>query len=466
MKTIIKRELLDYLQSIQFVVLLVVSAILFLANGMILVKKYNEQNSFYNQRVAVVRENPSTVSTTLYRKPNQLLFISEGGDKYRPVGYTLKPKSGFSALPSGPRNFKLPVIPELDWSFIIKVIFSLYAILLGYNAISGEKEQGTLRQILSNSVGRIRLLIAKYIAILLTILVPLVAGIIISLIVVGISIPQILALSNLSRIFVMFLLTLGYLSIFVLLSLLISSLIHKSSLVLLMLLAVWVLFAVFIPNISGILSEKLSSVPSEFQTAKKIGPMIQQQVWQRIDRVRERVKSGELKTEEEVKQETDRAFDEGQDDLIKHYKLYDDAMKQRAVMAQNLSRLSPTALFQYASESIAQTGAKQEERFLRDTRNYANIYDDYILEKVGKLVATSMWSFSTDIIINGKSVYISSPHPEEYQGDKSDFPQFVESRASLADSLGNALFDIAVLILWNIILAVLAFSAFLRSDVR
>ena len=194
--------------------------------------------------------------------------------------------------------------------------------------------------------------------------------------------------------------------------------------------------------------------------------MIQQQVWQRISRIGERVKSGELKTEEQVKSETDRAFDEGQDDLIKHYKLYDDAMKQRAAMAQNLSRLSPTALFQYASESIAQTGAKQEERFLRDTRNYANIYDDYILEKVGKLVATSMWSFSTDIIINGKSVYISSPHPEEYQGDKSDFPQFVESRASLADSLGNALFDIAVLILWNIILAVLAFSAFLRSDVR
>ncbi|MEA3421554.1 MAG: DUF3526 domain-containing protein, partial [Acidobacteriota bacterium] len=213
-------------------------------------------------------------------------------------------------------------------------------------------------------------------------------------------------------------------------------------------------------------SEKFSSVPSEFQTARKVGPMIQQQVWQRIGRIREKVKNGELKTEEEVKRETDRAFDEGQNELIKHYKLYDDAIKQRAAVAQNLSRLSPTALFQYASERIVQTGTKREEQFLRDAKNYSNIYDSYIIDKVGKFVATSMWSFSTDIIINGKSVYISSPNPEEYQGDKSDFPQFVESRTALADSLRNALFDIAVLILWNLVLAVLAFSVFMRADVR
>ncbi len=466
MKTIIKRELLDHLQSIQFVVLLTISIILFLANGMISVKTYKQQNSFYNQRISEIRDNPSTIATKLYRKPNQLLFISEGGDEYRPSGYTLKPKGGLSALPSGPRNYKLPVVPELDWSFIIKVIFSLYVILLGYNAISGEKEQGTLRQILSNSVGRVKLLVAKYIAILLTVLVPLMTGIIISLIVVGISIPQILGVNNLSRIFVMLLLTLGYLSIFILLSVLISSLIHKSSLGLLVLLAIWVLFAIFIPNISGIFSEKFSSVPSEFQTAKKVGPMIQQQVWQKIGKIRERVKNGELKTEEKVKRETDRAFDEGQNELIKHYKLYDDAIKQRAAMAQNLSRLSPTALFQYASERIVQTGTKREEQFLKDAKNYSNIYDSYIIDKVGKLVATSMWSFSTDITINGKSVYISSPNPEEYQGDKSGFPQFVESRTALADSLRNALFDIAVLILWNLVLAVLAFSVFMRADVR
>jgi ABC-type transport system involved in multi-copper enzyme maturation permease subunit len=466
MITVIKRELLDHLQSIQFIVLLCVCIILFLANGMIFAKKYEQQITSYNQQLSGARQHPSTMGTMLFLEPSQLLFMAEGGDKYRPSGYILKPKGVLDAMPSGPRNFKLPEIPELDWSFIIKIIFSLYVILLGYNAVSGEKEQGTLRQILSNSLGRIKLLVAKYIAILLTVLAPLLVGLIISLIVIGIFIPQVLALGNLIRMLMMVLLTLAYLSVFAFLSLLFSSLIHRSSLVLLVLLAVWVLFAVIIPNTSGVLSQSFSSVPSEYQTAKLIGPMIQQQVWERIKKIRERVDKGELKSEEEVKRESDRAFAEGQDELVKHYKSYEDAMKQRDIMAHSLSRISPTALFQYASENIAQAGTKREEQFLKDARNYANIYDNYILEKLGKLVGTSQWSFSTTMMINGKPVYIGSPRPEEYQGDKSDFPQFAESRPSLARSLRNALLDIAGLIVWNLVLALLAFSAFLRADVR
>lgn len=466
MKTIIKRELLDHLQSTKFIVLLCITMILFLANGLISVKKHAHQLSSYNKRVSEIYQNPSTVCTTLYRQPNQLLFMSEGGDKYRPYGYTLEPKGIIEALPSGPQNFKLPEVPELDWSFIIKVIFSFYVIILGYNAISGEKEQGTLRQILSNSIGRIKLLVAKYVAILLTVLVPLVSGVTISLIILGISIPQVLILKNLSRILVMLLLTMVYLSIFAFLSLLISSLIHQSSLVLLVLLVVWVLFAIIIPNTSGIISQQLEKVPSEYQTAKQVGPMIQQQVWARINKIIERIKMGELKTEEELKRETERAFNEGQEELVKHYKSYEDAMRQRATLAQNLSRLSPTALFQYASESIAQTGTKREEYFLKNTWNYARTYDNYILKKVGKLTGTSPWSFSTTIDINGKPVYIDSPSPKEYKGDKSDFPQFIETQPSLIHSLRDALFDLVGLILWNLVLALLAFSAFLHSDVR
>lgn len=466
MRKIVLRELLDHLQSIQFFVLLGVCVILFLLNGFISVKAFKEQNTLYNKNLSQSQGFKSTRMTPLYRQPNPLLFLSEGGEKFRPSGYTLKPKGVIDAEPSGPRNFKLPVIPDLDWSFIIKIIFSLYVVLLGYGAIAGEKEQGTLRLILSNSIGRVKVLVAKYCAILLTVLIPLSVGGVLSLIISGISIPQILSINGLSRILVTLVLALVYLSIFAFLSLLISSLILRSSLVLLLLLAVWVLFTVFIPNISGILSEKLTDIPSEYQMAKRVGEMTEKEVWAGINQVRERVNKGELKTEEEVKKETDRAFDMGQEDLIKHYKAYDDAMNKRARTAQNLSRISPTALFQYASENVAQAGPNSEAWFLKDVRNFANVYDDYILKKVGKLVGTSSWSFSTTFQINGKPVHISSPQPEEYPGDKSDFPQFTETHPSLGYDLKKAFFDLAGLLLWNIVLAVLAFAVFLRADVR
>jgi hypothetical protein len=120
MITIIRRESLDHFQSLQFLVLLGVSIILFFANGLIFVKNYRQQLTWYNQRVAETYQNPSTVATRLFVRPNPLSFLSEGGDKYRPTGYDLKPKGVMWPLPAEPRNFKLPDIPELDWAFIIR----------------------------------------------------------------------------------------------------------------------------------------------------------------------------------------------------------------------------------------------------------------------------------------------------------------------------------------------------------
>ena len=466
MKVIIKKELLDHFQTVQFIVLVVLSIILFSVNGVVFVKKYNEEISIYNEKISEIYNNPSTVRTTLFKKPSYLIFLSEGGEKYQPKSYNLEPKGRLSPLDSGPRNYKLPDVPELDWAFIIKVLFSLYAILLGYNAISGEKEQGTLRQILSNSISRIEFLSAKYISILIILLIPLVIGCIFSLLIIGIFIPSLFTLNNLIKISLMFFLSLIYLSLFAFLSLLFSSIIHRTSIVLLTLLAIWIIFAIIIPNTAGILAQRFSNIPSELQIAKRLKPTIEKEIWARIDEIREKIKRGEIKTEEELKKEADRAFDKGHEKLMKYYQNYYDSMKQRTIKARNLARLSPTALFQYASENIAQTGIAREEQFLKDAHQYSKVYDNYILKKVGELIGSSAWSFSTDITINGKTVYISSPYPVEYKGDKTDFPRFIETNPSILVNLKNTLIDLAGLILWNIILAIFAFISFIYCDVR
>jgi ABC-type transport system involved in multi-copper enzyme maturation permease subunit len=257
-----------------------------------------------------------------------------------------------------------------------------------------------------------------------------------------------------------------YLSIFAILGLFVSSLVSRSSVVLLILLSTWIILVVVVPNISGILSDKLARVPSEYQTARQVSSILQEQVWGRIEKVRERAKNGELTTEEAIKKETDSAFEKGQNDVRKHYALYENAMKHRAGLTRNISRLSPTALFQYACESLADTGPRREERFLNDAKTYSAIYDSYILEKVGRLVGISYWSFSTDFIVNGKAIYISSPYPQEYQGDKSDFPQFAESKPDLSRNVQEAFLDLAGLALWNLALAILAFWGIGRCDVR
>jgi ABC-type transport system involved in multi-copper enzyme maturation permease subunit len=466
MKTIIRKELLDHLRSVQFAVLLAASIVLFAANGLVFIQQYTRLNTDHHKAVAENDQQPSTMMTRPYRAPSSLLFMAEGGDKSSPKGYWMGPKLTRSPMPAGTANFKMPDIPELDWAFIIKIIFSLYVILLGFEAVSGEKERGTLRLVLSNPVGRVKLLTAKYLAIISSAAIPLLAGLLISLIVIGVFLPAVLGPQNLARIVFFFILALAYLSLFAFLSLLFSALIPRSSLVLLVLLAFWIFFAFFIPDTSSIAAQKFSKVPSEYEMAKLVGPTIQGEVWKRIAKIQDRIQKGELKTEQAIREEADRAYEEGQVSVRKLYDDYDNAMQERAALAQRISRASPAALFQYAAEAVSETGPTAESRFLRDVRNYSRIYDAYILKKVGKVVGTSPWGFSTGATLNGKYINLQSPFPQEYAGDKSDFPKFSESRPSLLDGLNNGLWDIAGLLVWNIILAGLAFSAFLRTDVR
>jgi len=464
MKNIILREIREHIQSLQFAVLLVFAFVLFAANGIVFARKFQAENTAYG--AAGARFRPSTRFVYVSRQPNPLLFLAEGGDLDRPAAYNLMAKGYFDAYAPRPRDFKLPDIPKIDWAFIIKTVFSLYVVLLGYAAVSGEREQGTLRLVLSNPVGRARFLAGKYIAILVVALIPLAAGCLISLGILGVGLPQVLTWRLAGRVAALLALSTAYLSLFAFLSLLVSSAMRRSSLALLWLLAAWVLFAVLIPDTSGILAQKFARVQSDYDAAKSIGPMIDKEVFGKIDTLQTRVDKGELKTETEIKAEADKAFEGGQEKIRFFEKAYRDAMEARASLARSLARISPVALFEYAAEDLAGTGRLREEAFLEDLRVYGQQFDRYVLKKTGKLVGRSKWSFSTGVKLGEKVVEVRSPEPVRYEGDMSDFPRFVERPVRLGDGVKSAGSDIAGLLLWNIVLAVGAFAAFLRSDVR
>lgn len=466
MKVIIRREFLGHIRSLQFTVLLILSVCLFAANAIVFVNSYRERVDQYENRMAMRGQAESTRITGVLRRPNLLTFIAEAGDRERPAGYTIMPGGTLMAESSDARSFKLPDVPALDWSLIVRVLFSLYAILLGFRAVSGEKEQGTLRLVFSNPVGRVRFLSAKYLTVLLALSVPLAVGLLVNLTLVGLFVPQALTPDAVSRTALVGVLALAYLSLFAFLSLLLSSLIARSSLVLLALLAVWLFLTIIIPGSSIVLVEKLSSEANEVQTARMFEPMVQKEVWDKINAIVARAEKGGFGSEEEIRAEADRAFDEGQKKVNAFYEDFARAQDERARTAKNLSRLSPAALFQFAAEDMVWTGDEAERNFLAQVREYSRVYDAYILKKLGKVVQTSRFSFSTVFEFKGQRIQLRSPRPEEYMGDKSDFPHFVERKPSPGESLRSALFDLAGLIVWNIVLAGLAFSAFLRTDVR
>ena len=55
-----------------------------------------------------------------------------------------------------------PDVSKVDWEFIIGYVLSFVGLLFVFDSISGERQQGTMRLILSNSIPRYTVLLGKF----------------------------------------------------------------------------------------------------------------------------------------------------------------------------------------------------------------------------------------------------------------------------------------------------------------
>jgi ABC-2 type transport system permease protein len=69
----------------------------------------------------------------------------------------------------------------IDLAFIVEVILSFIAIVLTYDAVCGERQQGTLKQMMANGVPRRRIFASKIAAAVITLALPLLLGLLLNL---------------------------------------------------------------------------------------------------------------------------------------------------------------------------------------------------------------------------------------------------------------------------------------------
>ena len=122
------------------------------------------------------------------RKPKLLSIFNEGVDKRK--GNSVAVAHGevpAVAEQHGSDNPYLNIFSSIDFTVVCQVVMSLLALLFAYDAISREKEAGTLRLALSCAVPRPTLLLGKYIAGIVSISLPLVASFVGGLLVVQLS---------------------------------------------------------------------------------------------------------------------------------------------------------------------------------------------------------------------------------------------------------------------------------------
>ncbi len=141
-----------------------------------------------------------------------------------------------------------PDVVKVDWTFIIGTVLSLIALLFTYDSITGERERGTLRLMLVNSIPRHTILIGKFIGAFISVNIPFVIAVLTNLLVISTSSQVQFRATEWGRLGILCFIAVLYTCIFILVGILISARVPESALSLMILLLIWISVVVFLPS--------------------------------------------------------------------------------------------------------------------------------------------------------------------------------------------------------------------------
>ena len=164
-------------------------------------------------------------------------------------------------------------------------IVSLLAMTFTYDAISGEKQDGTLRLLLAKAVPRHQILLGKWLGSYMSFLLSYIPSLIGVALLISLHPMVALTWSEWWSVVLIFALSVVYVTVFFSLGLLVSSRAREPKTSLLTLLAIWTFLALIIPNFSPYLAAEIrpTRTPYEIEAElNSIGFEETEKAWERV----------------------------------------------------------------------------------------------------------------------------------------------------------------------------------------
>lgn len=355
---IARKELLDHLLSLKFHVCVVAMAILLGLSGFVMYRDYQLRL----ENFAVMRERakprPGEAGLMAVVEPRPLSIFAKGLDEVMDRGYTITAYLGIESHDrQTPAVSLFALFAPPDLLYIVKALLSLIAVLFAYNAVSGEKESGTLKLVLGSAVSRGQLVAAKMLGGLAAVMLPFMAlwiGVLAALA----TRPEIsLSGADFSRLGFMLLASLLYVASFFALGVLVSALARSSAASLIVLLFLWATLVFAVPNVGNLIAEQLVPLPSaETQELLRMQTFAKDRFLAIQSGERDRVRSSDL-------------FNREYDRLMEDYRAKLDAMLSTS---KAVTRLSPAATLTYIFTDLAGTGLAEQRRVTQALMDYKN----------------------------------------------------------------------------------------------
>ena len=469
-RQIIHKEILENLMSLRFTLSLLLSISLFAAAGFVFAAKYKQESQDYwkntNENLSGLSEQTKRLcdvalyEQTIYRKPKSLALCTEGFEKYFPNCLRFSVFLMYSPEVRSRANFDLARFSDIDWVFIISLILSFVALIFTYDTICGEKETGTLRLMLAASIHRHKILIGKYIGVMLTLGIPLLLGLLVNLLIVIFSKDIMISASDWLKILTIVLLSFLYLSFFVWLGMLVSSRTTHSANSMVILLLAWVVLVIFIPSLGRVISDAACESPTQLQLQRRLTAVKKQ-----ID---DDLRSGKFGKNADFFGEKEKENPPGTARFVNalteaRNQVYEDHLNKLIaplILGRSFTRFSPTVLYQCASEAVACTGITRFKSLYQQVKRYQADLKEYVRSKDAEdpeslhLLCDHGQAISDWGVISKKPVSFEA------------VPKFQERDLVLGRSLKLAIWDIGLLVLFNLVFFTASFVSFLRYDVR
>ena len=376
LKAIIQREILEYLMSSKFLIGLGLTIVMVAMSTFINIEDYQQRQQDYLDAVQNFKA-PGSINIQVFRKPQILSTLVQGRD--RELGTRLEMSylhlpiqpSGYMGQSASQHHRYVSGFTSVDFAFVVRVVLNLMVIFLAYNTISEERVQGTLKLTLSNPLSRGQLLLGKFIGGLFIVLGVLTIATLVALLVLVLH-PVISVNWDLSiRILAIWGISALYLGAFFTLSLMISTIFNRPSVTLLVLLQIWIVIIVVYPNISIILSQNITKIPSyeELQDRKRaIFEPYQQEHDETQKAFITMVQTGQR--DEKLRK---KHFELEAQRTELHNRIdveYSHQLTRQMRLAQNLAILSPSVLLNDVMQRLAGTDIQEYDSFMEGVKRH------------------------------------------------------------------------------------------------
>ena len=423
---IARTELLLNVMTFKFAVGTIVCVVLMSVFMPMLVNDYQQRLEDYNKNVAandtVLRSVKvyKNITPTVYRRPSVLSVFSEGLEKRLGNSAKIEPKSVPQInMDVTADNPFLSIFPSLDVSLIFKIVLSLLVLLFAYDAISGEREQGTLKLIMSSELPRYHFLLGKIVAGLITLTIPITISFIIGLLILEFSPMVDLTGSDWARIGLIYVGSLIFISAMYNVGLLFSALAKESAVSLMLALLFWVVSVIVIPNASVRFAAHIRPLQSRVKIESEIESSIENLKTIEGPKMRQQIagltRGGVSMREGAFGHTYVGLIDKGEVEYrMKYYTLKDsfsikcadktweiengylnDLLNQKK-LAGNISRVSPISLYGNVMSAISESDLAGFQDFIDGAKTYRNQVFEYIRTKTNNLSLPSYMTQCTE----------------------------------------------------------------------